>query len=178
MDIEEFLIKINDHTKAIYKNEIEQVNENGKIINWLLGLAGIALLFSFNKYDAIDSEKLWIILVQAVIFISIIIVGFLHRLKTKSFKDHTVTIIRMFDFLKIEFELIPDEIVSSIETEQLITVFDNYLNGEFFEDESKETFERISNKQAESYSATRILTSISIVLMVLQFGCFFIMILI
>ena len=177
MKIEEFLSKINNHTKAIYENEIEQVNENGRIINWLLGLAGLALLFSFNKYDSIGSEKFWIVLLQSLIFMSIIIVGFLHRLKTKSFRDHTIKIITMFSFLNIEFELIPDDIENDLETEELRKVFYDYLDGKYFEDDDLETFDSLSKSQIKSYTSTRNLTTISIVLMVLQFGCFFIMLL-
>ena len=147
MDINEFLEKINTHTKAIYENEIVQVSENGKTINWLLGLAGGALLFSFNKIDDVKEESIPIVYVQALIFIATIVVGFFHRTITQAFRDHTISIIRMFDFLKIGFELIPDEIESELENETLITVFDNYLNGEYFNEEDKETFDRISKNK-------------------------------
>ena len=147
MKIDAFLDKINTHTKAIYENEINQVSENGSIINWLLGLAGGALLFSFDKYDSIKSEDVWIISIQAMVFVLIIIVGFLHRIKTKEFRSDTIAMIRMFDFLKIEFELLPDEIESDLENEKLITVFDNYLNGEYFDEEDKPVFEDISDSK-------------------------------
>ncbi|RNC86857.1 MAG: hypothetical protein ED556_05390 [Winogradskyella sp.] len=177
MNVIDFLDKINTHTKAIYENEIEQVNDNGKIINWLLGLAGGALIFSFNKYSEIDSSDFPIIMTQALLFFTIILVGYLHRVKTKVFKDHTIALIRMFDFLKIEFELVPDEIENELKTEKLDTIFDNYLNGEYIAEEEKEAFEKISNDQSSSYKATKFLTITSIILLVLEFGCFFAIIL-
>lgn len=176
MDIENFLDKINTHTKAIYENEINQVSENSSITNWLLGLAGGALLFSFNKYDAIGKDNISIIVFQSVIFIATIVVGFLHRLRTNIYRNQTISIIRMFDFLKIEFDLIPDEIEDDLESEGLITVFDNYLNGEYFDDEDKETFEILSNDQIKSYKKLKLLTGLAVLLMILQFGCFFIII--
>ena len=177
MNINDFLDKINTHTKAIYENEIVQVSENGKIINWLLGLAGGALLFSFNKIDDVNVKSISIVYIQATIFMATIVVGFFHRTVTKAFRDHTISIIRMFDFLKIAFELIPDEIESELENETLITVFDNYLNGEYFDEDDKETFYKISKNQISSYRMTVFLTTLSIILMILQYGCFFSLIL-
>ena len=177
MEIDAFLEKINKHTKAIYENEIKQVSENGSIINWLLGLAGGALIFSFNKYDAIKSEDAWIISIQAIVFVLIITVGFLHRIKIKEFRDKTIAMIRMFDFLQIEFELLPDEIESDLEDERLLTVFDKYLNGDYFEEIDKSVFDKISAGQKRKYKLTRLLTILSIILMVVQFGCFFALIL-
>lgn len=173
MEIKEFLDHINNHTKAIYENEIEQVKENGTIINWLLGLAGGALLFSFNKYDSVNEENIPIIIFQAAVFVAIILVGFLHRVKTKTFRDNTTSMIRMFGFLKIEFQLVPDELENELENERLITVFDNYINGEYFDEEDKDIFEDLSKRQRRNYTLTKVLTTLSIVLMVVQFACFF-----
>jgi hypothetical protein len=106
MQTNDFLDRMHAHTKAIYENGIEQVTENGKITNWLLGLAGGALLLSFNKYDTIENKNITFIIVQALIFIATIFAGYLHRIKTKAYRDYTISIIRMFEFLKIEFEAI------------------------------------------------------------------------
>ena len=177
MDINEFLGRINSHTKAIYENEIEGVAENGKIVNWLLGLAGGALLFSFNKYATIDSQNLYLIITQACIFITIIITGFLHRIVTKSFRSYTISIIRMFEFLRIEFELVPDEIESELKNEKLDKVFHNYLNGEYFDEQDSIIFENLGKKQIRSYRLTIGLAIFSVMLMLMQFGCFFVMVL-
>jgi hypothetical protein len=176
METNDFLDRIHIHTKAIYENEIEQVTENGKITNWLLGLAGGALLFSFSKYDVIENKNITVIIVQALIFIATIFAGYLHRTKTKAYRDYTISIIRMFEFLKIEFEAIPDELENDLENEKLITVFDNYLNGEYFDEDDTEIFENLCKDQINSYKMTKFLTSLSIILMLLQFACFFIII--
>lgn len=173
MQIKDFLNKINIHSKAIYQNEINQVYENGKIINWLLGLAGGALLFSFNRYENIEKDDIPIVIVQSLVFITIISVGFTHRIKTKSFKDNTVKMIRMLDFLKIEFEIIPDEIENDLEADGIYPVFDKYLNGKYFEEEDRIIFDKISAKQIRGYKTTRVLTILAILLMILQFGFFF-----
>ena len=177
MDEKEFLEKINSHTIAIYKNEINQVNEKSIIINWLLGLASIGLLFSFNRYQSIDLNNIWLITSQFIIFIFIIIVGFLYRLKVKSFKENTISIIRMFDFLKLEFQLVPDEIVNDLQDSKLEKIFNDYLNGEYFQEKDEEYFLGALRKQNRDNLILKLLSIISIFLMILQFGCFFLMIL-
>lgn len=177
MEISDFLETINAHTKSIYVNEIVQVAESGQITNWLLGLAGGALIFGFNKYSSIEDKDLPIVTIQAILFTAIVAVGYLHRLKTKAFRDHTTYLIRMFDFLKIEFDLIPNEIVEELKDEKLNVIFDNYLNGEYIAEDLKEEFAQISADQGQSYIATKVLTTTAIVLLVLEFGCYFALIL-
>ena len=87
MEMNDFLDRVNIHTKAIYENEIEQVKENGRNVYWLLGLASGALLFSLNKYGSIDSDNTALIFIQAIVFIAIIMGGYMHRIKTKAFNQ-------------------------------------------------------------------------------------------
>ena len=85
--------------------------------------------------------------------------------------------IRMFDFLLIEFELIPDEIVNDLSNERFITVFRSYLNGEYFQEKDEEIFADISRKQIRAYRITLAISVVSILLMMVQFGMFFLIIL-
>ena len=173
MEIKEFLKRINTHTKAIYENERELALENGNIVNWLLGLASGALLFSFNKYNTISTDNFSIMTIQACIFVIIIVVGFLHRNKTKAFRSNTISMIRMFDFLAMEFELVPNEIENELKNEKIANIFDKYLNGYYFTENDMILFEEISRKQSLCNKAIKVLTILSIVLMLIQFGCFF-----
>jgi hypothetical protein len=173
----EFLSRIHTHTKSIYQNEIVEVTENGKIMNWFLGLAGVALLFSFNQYNSLPEEHLGMLLAQALVFILIIVVGLLHRVYTKKFRSHTTAIIRMFDFLLIEFELVPDEITSALKDERFGDVFDNYINGVYFGEEDEPVFEQLVARQRFTYRLTNVLALLSILLMIIQFGLFFLLVL-
>lgn len=177
MEIKEFIERINTHTKAIYENEIDEVLENGRILNWLMGLAGGALLFSFSEFDKIDPANLSLIIIQAVTFVLIIATGLLHRIFTKAHRSYTIAIIRMFDFLRIEFELLPNDIEKELEEEKLDVVFSNYLNGEYFDELDTATFEDLGKKQKRSHRLTITLAIFSILLMIVQFSCFFISIL-
>ena len=146
MEIQEFIESVNNHTKEIFKNEIIEVNENGQIINWLLGLAGGALLFSLNRYSSAEPDNSLLIKIQIAFFALIIIVGFFHRIFTKSFRSFTVSMIRMFDFLAIEFKLEPDEIQSDIEDGHFDSICERYLEGEYFIDEDDKTFTDLRKK--------------------------------
>ena len=83
----------------------------------------------------------------------------------------------MFDFLRIEFELIPHDIKQELEEERLDVVFSNYLNGEYFEEQELSTFEDLGKKQNRNYKITIALGIFSALLMIIQFGCFFLLIL-
>lgn len=173
MEIREFIEKVNEHTKSIYENEIEEVLENGRILNWLMGLTGGALIFSFNGTKEIQPPELYLVIIQAITFICIIVTGFLHRLITKSFRSYTIAIIRMFDFLRIEFEILPHDIEKELEDEKLDVIFSNYLNGEYFDEVDTPVFEDLGKKQLRSYKTTIALAIIAAILMIIQFGCFF-----
>lgn len=177
MKTQEFLNRLHTHTRSIYENEIDQVTENGRIMNWFLGLAGVALLFSFNQYSEIEPDVLPITITQAIVFVLIIILGFLHRYFTKEFKSHTTSMIRMFDFLLIEFELVPDEITDALSNDRFDDVFIEYINGGFFQERDEEIFSDISMRQIRAYRTTLAISIISILLMVIQFGLFFLIIL-
>ena len=176
MDVNDLIEKLSTHTIKIYKSEISQMAENNKTVIWLLGLASAGLLFSFNKYSAIGNENRNIIIFQALIFILIIVVGFIYRRVSNKFTEHTISIIRMFDFLRIGLELVPNLIENEIETEKLDAIFENYLNGEYFQEEDQKNFETISMKQTNCSRLITILTTISIILMILVFSCFFLII--
>ena len=58
MESSKIIDKINDQAKMYYSSSIDNCVEDSQNVNWLLGLAGAALLFSFNKFENIDlSEK-------------------------------------------------------------------------------------------------------------------------
>ena len=177
MKTQEFLQRLHTHTKSIFENEIDQVNENGRIMNWFLGLAGVALLFSFNKYSEINSDALTFVIIQAIVFVLIIVLGFLHRYFTKEFKSRTTSMIRMFDFLLIEFELVPDDIINDLSNERFDSVFETYINGGYFQEKDEEIFAGISIKQIRAYRITLAISIISIILMMIEFGMFFLIIL-
>ena len=177
MEIKDFLERLNSHSKAIYENEIVEVAETGKITNWLLGLAAGALLFSFNRYSTISNQDLVLILIQSIIFMCIVLTGFLHRLVVKSFRSYTVALTRMLDFLRTDFELVPDVIEYDLKNKTLKKVYSKYIDGNYFEDKEHDEFIRLGKLQMNSYSRTLKLTVIAVVLMMLQFACYFIVIL-
>lgn len=177
MNTEKFLEKINDQAKAYYSSTIDSSIEEGKNLNWLLGLAGGALIFSFNKYDQIDPSEAPLILIQEIIFILIISVGYIHRVAIKKFKDDTLSIMRMLDFLKLEFNLVPDEIEDDLENGYFDQIYSDYMDGEYFIEESSDRFEQLMHFRNKNYKRYNVLTVISILLIIIQFGCFFISIL-
>lgn len=178
MDVATLIDKLNTHSTEIYRAEITQMAENNKTVNWLLGLAGAGLIFSFDKFsDIIDGNRA-IIVFQASIFLAIIILGFFYRKVSNSFMKTTTSIIRMFDFLKIEFEIIPDLIEKECETEKLDTIFNKYLNGEYFQEKDQTVFESICAQQAKYNTLISQFTIASIILMIFEFACFFIIVLI
>ena len=83
----------------------------------------------------------------------------------------------MFDFLKLEFQLVPDEIVNDLQDSKLEKIFNDYLNGEYFQEKDEEYFLGALRKQNRDNLILKLLSIISIFLMILQFGCFFLMIL-
>jgi hypothetical protein len=173
MEFSQLLSRLNAHTVAIYENEIEEVSENGRIVNWFLGLAGGALLFSFSQLEADKTIDFWIILFQAIVFVLVILTGLAHRFFTKSFRSYTVAMIRMFDLLSIEFELIPEDLKEDLENGRIIAVFGDYLNGEYFDESDRDLFDKMGKKQIRSYGITRGLTVFAILLVIAQFGSFF-----
>lgn len=177
MEIKDLIEKLNTHSIEIYKAEIAQMVENNKTVNWLLGLASAGLLFSFNNYTSIIKANSNILIFQAIIFLLIILVGYLYRRNSNKFMEHTISIIRMFDFLRIEFDLEPDFIEKECETEKLDTIFSNYLNGEYFQNKDQTIFEGISDNQSKSSKLISTLTFLAIALMIIEFGCFFLLVL-
>ncbi|MBN2350014.1 MAG: hypothetical protein JXJ22_14335 [Bacteroidales bacterium] len=176
MDIQDYLKEINTHTIKIYENEISQVKENNAISNWLVGLSGGGLLFSFNSYSKINDEDLTIIIIQGGVFLLIILFGLLHRMYTKSFCNYTTSIIRMFDFLHIELKHQPDEFTQETESEKLLTVYDKYINGDYFYDEDLATFDTLCIKQIKRYKITIVLSICILLLLLVEFGFFFVLV--
>jgi len=177
MNISEFIKTLNSHSKGIYESGITQMTENNKTVNWLLGLSGGALIFSFNKYGSINESNLKLILLQATTFILIILVGFLYRYTASKFKEYSNSILKMFDFLRIELELVSDFIEKEVKNEKLDAIFSNYLNGDYFQESDQVTFYNISTKQTRSKKQTFYLSIIAAILMLVEFSCFFIIIL-
>ncbi|NER14831.1 hypothetical protein GWK08_15345 [Leptobacterium flavescens] len=179
MDFKEFVKTINGHTKAFYQNDIDQINENSKIINWFLGLAGGGLLFSFNKYDEANGENIQLITFQAALFVLTIIIGILHRYLTKVYKNRAVTIMRMFDFLAIEFKLVEgNEMENDLEDpdEKMDNIFNRYVNGGYFEDDDKKNFNKLYKKQRTNYNINLGMSIFSVLLVLAQFAFFFVVV--
>lgn len=173
MDHSKIIDKINDQAKGYYSSSIDDTLEDSKTTNWLLGLAGGALLFSFNKVDHIIISESPFIIVQALTFVGIIITGFIYRTAVKNFKKDTASIIRLFDFLRFEFDLVPDELINDLENEHFDQVYSDYVNGRYFIDGGADRFDYLVHKRDRHYSQYRRLSVLAIILMVVQFGCFF-----
>jgi hypothetical protein len=174
MDFDAFLEKLHNHSRAIYENAMDEATENGRIINWLVGLAGGGLIFSFNQYPSIAPENKFLVVFQFFVFVAIIAAGFLHKWATGHFRSETTAIIRMMDFLSIEFGLVPDDLISEIENEKIDDVFFNYLNGTYFQDEDEQTFKELMQKQNSFKKLCSVLTVAIVLLMLLQFSFFFV----
>ncbi|MGE4289922.1 MAG: hypothetical protein AB7E36_14650 [Salinivirgaceae bacterium] len=174
MDFDAFLNKLHNHSKAIYENAMDEATENGRIINWLVGLAGGGLIFSFNQYHNIAPDNKFLVVFQFFVFVLIIVAGFLHKWSTSRFRSETTAIIRMMDFLSIEFALVPDDLISEIENEKLDDVFFNYLNGTYFQDEDEQNFKELIRKQTLYKRLSMVLTVGIVLLMLLQFSFFFV----
>lgn len=174
MDFDAFLNKLHNHSRAIYENAMDEATENGRIVNWLVGLAGGGLIFSFNQYHNIAPENTFLVVFQFFVFVLIIAAGFWHKWSTSRFRSETTAIIRMMDFLSIEFALVPDDLISEIENEKLDDVFFNYLNGTYFQDEDEQNFKELIQKQTLYKRLTTALTVGIVLLMLLQFSFFFV----
>lgn len=177
IDSSRIIDKINDQAKMYYSSSIDDCLEDSKTVNWLLGLAGVALLFSFNKYESIHLSESPLTLVQSITFVAIIITGFIYRTTIKNFKRDTASVIRMFDFLRFEFDLVPDEIESDLENGHFNKVYDDYVDGEYFIEDSADRFDDLMRSRDKHFIRYKRLTILSIVLMCVQFGCFFLSIL-
>ena len=175
MDSSKIIDKINDQAKKHYASAIDECVEDSKNVNWLLGLAGAALLFSFNKFDGIDLSKtpFVLIMVQAFTFVAIIVTGFIYRTTIKNFKRDTAKVMRMLDFLRFEFDLVPDEIVSDLENGKFDKVYDDYVQGVYFIDDGADQFDLAIESKERNFKLYKRLTILAIALMCVQFGCFF-----
>ncbi len=168
-----YLVEIHSHTIKIYENEIQEVGENNNIANWLAGLSSGALLFSFNKIGSVDAANKKYIILQAIIFLSIFGFSFLHRIFTKRFKGYINSIIRMFDFFLLEVKHNPNEMNESFESDHTFEKFDNYLNGNYFNETDAKLFDDLGKKQILSYKITVFIFVLIIVFLLIEFGFFF-----
>ena len=177
MDTDFFLEKINNQAKDYYSSTIDTSIEESKNLNWLLGLAGGALIFSFNNHDKVVISENPLILIQSIIFVLIIVIGYAHREAIKRFKNDTLAVIRMLDFLKFEFQLVPNEIEYDIEHGFFDEIYLDYMDGEYFQEESSEKFELLMHSRYRNFRIYGTLRIISILLIIMQFSCYFISIL-
>lgn len=150
MDASKIIDKINDQAKGYYQSSIDESAEESKTTNWLLGLAGGALIFSFSRVESIDLTVAPVIGIQALTFVGIIITGYLYRVSIQNFKKTTASVMRLLDFLRFEFDLVPDEVINDLEEGNFNQVYNNYVDGEYFIEDGADKFDGLINDR-EAY---------------------------
>ena len=174
MDIFEFLRKLNGHTKEIYLNEINEVVDKGGTLNWLLGLSGGVLIFSYDKIK-VNGYNYWLILIQSIIFLLIVITIYYQRKLSTQHREITISIVRMFEYLNFELELVPNEIQQDIEDgKKFNSIITDYVNGEYFQEDEVKTFNKLELLQKKKLNRINRLNKIAVFLMLVEFVCFFI----